>query len=69
MRNLSHSVLSSLWKDAGVPSLQMAFGSVSSCLNKLVAEEKERVRSRRWEGESLISTVLALVEVNQAIKA
>ena len=39
--------------------MQMAFGSVSSCLNKLVAEEKERVRSRRWEGESLISTVLA----------
>ena len=50
---------SDLWKDAGVPSLQMAFGSVSSCLNKLVAEEKERVRSRRWEGESLISTVSA----------
>ena len=39
--------------------MQMAFGSVSSCLNKLVAEQKERVRSRRWEGESLISTVLA----------
>ena len=39
--------------------MQMAFGSESSCLNRLVAEEKERVRSRRWEGESLISSVLA----------
>ena len=45
-----------LWNEACVPSLQMALGSESSCLRRVVAEEEVRKRIRRWEGGILMST-------------
>ena len=47
-----------LWKEAGVPSLQMALGSESSWRTRLVLEERGRRRRRRLEGGIIVAKVV-----------
>ena len=49
-----------LWKEAGVPSLQMALGSESSWRTRLVLEERGRRRRRRLEGGIIVAKVVAV---------